>query len=42
MGAIDPTEVLSHVEPLSGVIDAYHSFDKREAGWIKVELQPAA
>jgi threonine dehydrogenase-like Zn-dependent dehydrogenase len=41
-GAIDPTEILSHVEPLTEVIPAYESFDKRAAGWIKVELKPAA
>jgi threonine dehydrogenase-like Zn-dependent dehydrogenase len=41
-GAVDPTQILSHVEPLTSVIGAYESFDKREAGWIKVELKPAA
>jgi len=41
-GAIDPTQILSHVEPMTGVIPAYESFDRREAGWIKIELKPAA
>src|SRR3954469_7077641 len=41
MGAIDPTEVLTQVEPLGDVIQAYESFDRRESGWIKVELKAA-
>jgi threonine dehydrogenase-like Zn-dependent dehydrogenase len=39
-GAIDPTRVLTQEEPLTDVIDAYRAFDRREPGWIKVELQP--
>jgi threonine dehydrogenase-like Zn-dependent dehydrogenase len=39
-GTIDPTEVLTQVEPLTSVIDAYKAFDKRQAGWIEVELVP--
>ncbi|MDB5819196.1 MAG: glutathione-dependent formaldehyde dehydrogenase [Rhizobacter sp.] len=38
-GAIDPTEVLTQVEPLGDVLEAYKSFDRRESGWIKVELK---
>jgi threonine dehydrogenase-like Zn-dependent dehydrogenase len=30
------------VEPLTSVIEAYKAFDQRQAGWIKVELEPAA
>ncbi len=41
-GAIDPTEVLTEIEPLSEVIGAYEAFDRREPGWVKVELMPAA
>lgn len=41
MGAIDPTQVLTQVEPLSDVVSAYESFDKREPGWIKTELLPS-
>jgi threonine dehydrogenase-like Zn-dependent dehydrogenase len=41
-GAIDPTKILTKVEPLTKVIPAYEAFDKREPGWIKVELNPAA
>jgi threonine dehydrogenase-like Zn-dependent dehydrogenase len=40
--AIQPTRVLTQVEPLTGVMEAYKAFDQRQAGWIKVELQPAA
>ncbi|MNP27329.1 hypothetical protein D3C76_1202300 [compost metagenome] len=41
MGAVDPTKVLTQVEPLSDVVSAYKSFDKRQPGWIKTELLPA-
>lgn len=40
-GAVDPTEVLTQMEPLGNVLEAYESFDRREAGWIKVELKAA-
>lgn len=41
-GVIDPVSVLTKVEPLTNVIDAYERFDRREAGWIKTELKPQA
>ncbi|HZR47245.1 MAG TPA: zinc-dependent alcohol dehydrogenase [Candidatus Manganitrophaceae bacterium] len=41
-GAIDPTEVLTQHESFNAVLDAYKAFDKREPGWIKVMLEPAA
>jgi threonine dehydrogenase-like Zn-dependent dehydrogenase len=37
---VDPTEVLTQVEPMTDVIAAYKMFDKRTPGWIKVMLQP--
>jgi threonine dehydrogenase-like Zn-dependent dehydrogenase len=40
-GAIDPAEVLTEVAPMRNAIEAYEAFDRREAGWIKVELHPA-
>ena len=40
--ALDPTEILTNIEPLTGAIEAYEAFDRREPGWIKVELNPAA
>lgn len=41
-GEFDPTKLLSHVGPLVGALEAYEHFDKRDAGWIKVMLEPAA
>jgi threonine dehydrogenase-like Zn-dependent dehydrogenase len=41
-GALDPMEILTNTEPLTSAIEAYETFDRREPGWIKVELQPAA
>lgn len=41
-GALDPSEVLTQVEPMTSVIDAYKAFDKRQPGWIKVKLEPGA
>jgi len=38
---IDPAIVLTHTGPLTGALEAYRHFDKREEGWIKVELEPA-
>ncbi len=40
-GAVDPTDILTQAEPLSGAIEAYEAFDRRDPGWIKVELVPA-
>ena len=37
---VDPAEILTHVGPLTGALDAYKQFDKREPGWIKVMLEP--
>jgi threonine dehydrogenase-like Zn-dependent dehydrogenase len=40
-GVVDPSRVLTQQGPLSGAVEAYKAFDKRQAGWIKVELEPA-
>ncbi len=40
-GVVDPTD-LTKLEPLTNVIAAYQAFDKREPGWLKTELLPAA
>jgi threonine dehydrogenase-like Zn-dependent dehydrogenase len=40
-GVVDPTSILSHVEPIGSAIDAYRNFDLRKPGWVKVELEPA-
>ncbi len=39
---VRPSRVLTKVEPLQSVLDAYKAFDQRQAGWVKVELLPAA
>jgi threonine dehydrogenase-like Zn-dependent dehydrogenase len=41
VGAVEPTRVLTHAGPLVGAIEAYKNFDRREAGWIKVMLDPS-
>ena len=41
-GTVDPTTVLTQVEPMMDAIEAYKAFDKRQSGWIKVELLPKA
>lgn len=37
-GVVDPTDILTQVEPFESVIDAYKAFDERQPGWVKVEL----
>lgn len=39
-GEVNPLKVLTHVEPMTSAIDAYHAFDERQPGWVKVELVP--
>ena len=39
-GAVDPTEILTDIEPMTDAIAAYEAFDLRRPGWIKVELRP--
>jgi threonine dehydrogenase-like Zn-dependent dehydrogenase len=41
-GEVDPSKILTKEESLSSSIHAYESFDKREAGWMKVMLTSAA
>src|SRR5437868_4090955 len=40
-GILVPSAVLTQVEPMTSVIEAYEAFDKREPGWIKVKLEPS-
>ncbi len=40
-GIIDPSKILTKVEPLTSAVEAFKLFDKREAGWVKVELVPS-
>lgn len=39
-GAINPTRVLSQIESMDAAMDAYEAFDRRQPGWLKVELRP--
>ena len=39
-GVIDPRKVLTEDEDIQDAISAYKAFDKRQPGWIKVELEP--
>lgn len=39
-GVVDPAKVLTRVEALASVLDAYKAFDLRQPGWIKVEIVP--
>jgi threonine dehydrogenase-like Zn-dependent dehydrogenase len=41
-GSLDPTALVSQHTPVTSAIDAYEQFDRREQGWPKVELEPAA
>ena len=41
-GVVDPTKVLTEHEHMDSAIEAYEAFDKRQPGWIKVELEPQA
>lgn len=39
-GSVVPSDVLTQREPMTSVIEAYKSFDKRQPGWVKVMLEP--
>lgn len=39
-GAVTPEDILTKVEPMAPVLDAYKAFDLRQPGWMKVELRP--
>lgn len=38
-GRIDPSKILTNVEPMGDAIEAFKAFDRRDQGWIKVELR---
>jgi len=38
-GVVDPERILTKKEPMSGVLDAYGEFDRRQPGWMKVALE---
>lgn len=39
-GRIDPAKILTQIKPMNDAIAAFKAFDRRDSGWIKVELQP--
>lgn len=39
-GAVNPEKFITHTMPLASALEAYHSFDVRDPGWIKVEIIP--
>jgi threonine dehydrogenase-like Zn-dependent dehydrogenase len=41
-GEFDPSQLVTRQDPLLDAIAAYEHFDRREAGWLKVELLPSA
>lgn len=41
-GAVVPSAVITQVENIEDAVEAYRAFDRRESGWMKVELAPAA
>lgn len=42
VGAVEPAAVLTQLEAMVDVEGAYEAFDRRDAGWLKVELDPGA
>ena len=38
-GTVDPARLLTQKEPLASAIEAYQAFDRRQDGWIKVEIR---
>jgi threonine dehydrogenase-like Zn-dependent dehydrogenase len=40
--AIRPSRILTQVGPLTSAIEAYKNFDRREASWVKVMLEPGS
>jgi threonine dehydrogenase-like Zn-dependent dehydrogenase len=41
IGAIDPSRIVTQERPINSVLEAYEHFDRREPGWLKVEILPA-
>ena len=41
-GAVDPLRLITQQAPIASAIEAYREFDRRESGWLKVELDPRA
>lgn len=41
-GRVDPSAILTQQEDLPDALSAFAAFDRRDSGWIKVELMPEA
>jgi threonine dehydrogenase-like Zn-dependent dehydrogenase len=39
-GRVTPTQILTQIEPMTSIIQAYKAFDQRKPGWVKAELVP--
>jgi len=39
-GSIDPSKILTQVKPMGDAIEAFKAFDRRDSGWVKVQLLP--
>jgi threonine dehydrogenase-like Zn-dependent dehydrogenase len=40
-GTMNPSRILTQRTQFTGVIDAYEQFERRQQGWLKVELVPS-
>ena len=41
-GEVDPVGILTLHEPFGSAINAYRAFDERQAGWVKVKVEPVS
>lgn len=41
-GVVDPAAVLTQTAPVTGALEAYEAFDRRDEGWLKVALDTGA
>ncbi len=41
-GVFHPEQFLTEREPITSALDAYHAFDQKQPGWLKVKLNPSA
>lgn len=41
-GTVSPTDFISQQQPMESAVDALRTFERRQPGWLKVELRPVA
>ena len=41
-GEVDPARFITEQDRVVGAVEAYEEFDRRQPGWMKVELEPAS